>query len=213
MKDRPALARGAAQIRRAVRRLSHLFPQLLTGARWPLFLFDKRDNVDLSALSGARHLASSGRTSFRSTRRCAMPIACSATSNGGARSASTFWAARRPDPLRRWPGARTRRAKNRPARSTAAACGDAGDDLAHGICRPGFRLGLARARLPHGSPPAVPAETGAGRVVTETASAERRRWKRPPDHGGCARHESRPAAGVRRSAPPQPCCRRSRRSR
>ena len=82
----------------------------------------KQDNVDMSALSGAQHLAGSGRTSFRSTRRCrAMPIACSATSNAAsARCASTSSNVSPTDPSRVCRGG-IPRVKSPPARSTAAA--------------------------------------------------------------------------------------------
>ena len=83
----------------------------------------KQDNVDLSALSGAQHLAGSGRTSFPVDKPLpAMPIACSATGNAAnARCASIFWSGSPISSVRRCRGAKPRRAKSPPARSTAAA--------------------------------------------------------------------------------------------
>ena len=71
-------------------------------------------------------------------------------------------AARRSDPpgaglARELAGRKAGRRVRRPR-----LCGDAGDDLAHRFGRRGFRLGPARARLSHGSPPAIAAEAGAG---------------------------------------------------
>ena len=61
----------------------------LASLLWAL----KQDNVDLSALSGAQHLAGSGRTSFPVDKALpAMPIACSATGNAAsARCGSISW--------------------------------------------------------------------------------------------------------------------------
>ena len=52
-------------------------------------------------------------------------------------------------------------------------CGDAGDDVADGLGRRGFRLDPARARLSHGAPPAAAAETGGGRNRCRGAAAGR----------------------------------------
>ena len=72
------------------------FPGLLKPAARSLASLlwaEKQDNVDMSALSNAQHLASAAAPRSRSTRRCrAMPIACSAiASPANARCASIFW--------------------------------------------------------------------------------------------------------------------------
>ena len=58
-------------------------------------------------------------------------------------------------------------------------CGDAGDDLAHGICRRGLCLDPARARLPHGQAPAIAAEARAG------GSGRDRRRRNTAGRGEC----------------------------
>ena len=142
------------------------FPGLLKPAAralaallWAL----KQDDVDMAVLSGAQHLASSGRTSFpvdktarpRCLSRARLPP------GGRARGARRYpGAARRSDPsgaglarklVRRQAGRRVRWPQLR---------GDAGHDLAHRLGRRGFRLDPARARLSHGPPPALAAEAG-----------------------------------------------------
>ena len=102
------------------------FPGLLKPAARSLASLlwaEKQDNVDMSALSGAQHLASAAAPRSRSTRRWrATPIACSAiASAASARCASIFWSVLPISFGLRWPGVKVRRAKNPPARSTAAA--------------------------------------------------------------------------------------------
>ena len=183
------------------------FPQLLKPAARSLASLlwaEKQDNVDLV---GAVERAASGEfrphlvpgrqgVAARCLSRARLPAVRRAR---GARRHSG--AARRSDP----PGAGlARELARRKARRRVRwprLCGDAGDDLADGIGRRGFCLDPARARLPHGSPPAIAAEAGAGGSRAETVSAET-----PPveataeSHGGNAGGGSRGrTAGVRRS--------------
>ena len=145
------------------------FPALLKPAAralaallWAL----KQDNVDLSALSGAQHLAVRGRTSFPGRQdaaaRCLSRARLSPVRRArGARRHPG--AARRSDP----PGAGLARelARRKAGRRVRwpRLRGDAGDDLADGLGRRGFCLGPARARLSHGAPPAIAAEAGGAR--------------------------------------------------
>ena len=138
---------------------------------------EKQDNVDMSALSGAQHLAGSGRTSFpvdkAASPRCLSRARLSAMrrTRGAGRYSG---AARRSDPpgavlARNLAGRKARRRVRRPR-----FCRDAGDDLADGLGRRGFRLDPARARLSHGAARAAAAETGRGRSARggDSAAAE-----------------------------------------
>ena len=130
-----------------------------------------------SALSGAQHLAGSGRTSFpvdktlpRDAYRVLGYRQC------GERAVRVDILERLADLIRpalAWreasPGDEAGRRVRRPR-----LCGDAGDDLADGLGRRGFRLDPARARLSHGAPPAIAAEAGGG---ARRSRPRRRRWK------------------------------------
>ena len=94
--DQPSRA-TLAQIRRALRRLSHLFPAAAEarGARAGLAAVGARSRT-MSTCRRCRTRSiwrAPAAPRFRSTRRCrAMPIACSATSSAAsARCASTSW--------------------------------------------------------------------------------------------------------------------------
>ena len=144
------------------------FPALLKPAARALASLlwaSKLDNVDMSALSGAQHLAGSGRTSFpvdkqlasRRLSRAGLPAMRRAR---GARRHSG--AARRSDPPRFGMARNLARHQARRRVRRPRFCRHAGDDVADGICRRRLRLDPARARLPHGAPCAAAAETGAG---------------------------------------------------
>ena len=129
----------------------------------------------MSALSGAQHLAGSGRTSFPVDKA----LAARCLSRAGlpamrrTRGAGRYpGAARRSDPpraglARSLAGRKARRRVRRPR-----LCRDAGDDLADRIGRRGFRLDPARARLSHGD---AARRCRRSRRVVET-----------PRRGGCA---------------------------
>ena len=168
--SRSAVAGVAAQIWRAVRRLSHLFAGAAEagGARAGLAAVGAEAGQCRSV--GAVGRAASGRLAaaprFRSTRRSiATPIACSATSQCGERAVRVDILERLADLIRpalAWretsPGEKPAGALRRPR-----LCGDAGDDVADGLGRRGFCLDPARARLSHGAAPAAAAEAGRGR--------------------------------------------------
>ena len=123
--SRPGLARDFTQIRRALRRLSHLFPRAVEARRARAgFAAVGREagQCDMSALSGAQHLASSGRMRFRSTRRCtATPYRLLGYRQCGERAVRVDILERLADLIR--PALAWREsspAKSRPARSTAA---------------------------------------------------------------------------------------------
>ena len=173
----------------------------------------------MSALSGAQHLALSGRTSFAvdkalRARRLSRARLSPVRRARGARRHSG--AARRSDSARAGLAREFARRKAHRRVRWPRLCGDAGDDLADGIGRRGFRLDPARARLPHGPPPAVAAEAragGRGRDGRRRSTAGRS--CRRDDIGDARRnHESPPnrrssqPAGVRRSrAVGSACCR------
>ena len=144
------------------------FPGLLKPAARALASLlwaEKQDNVDMSALSGAQHLASSGRTSFpvdkalpRDAYRVLGYRQC------GERAVRVDILERLADLIRpalAWRETFARRKADRRVR-WPRLCGDAGDDLADGICRRGLCLDPARARLPHGQASAAAAEARAG---------------------------------------------------
>ena len=188
------------------------FPALLKPAARALASLlwaQKQDNVDMSALSGAQHLAGAGRTSFpvdktlpRDAYRVLGYRQC------GERAVRVDILERLADLIRpalAWretsPGDKARRRVRRPR-----LCGDAGDDVADGIGRRGFCLGAARARLSHGAPPAAAAEAGGGGGAAvgdgcRRGRASRRREtpmrrRQVPDIAA----SSATVAGVRRSA-------------
>ncbi len=192
------------------------FPNLLKPAARALAALlwaIKQDNVDLSALAGAQQLAGSGRTSFpvdKTLPRDAYRMLGYRQAGERAVRVDILGAARRSDPpgallarglARREAGRRIRRPRFR---------GDAGDDLADGLGRRGFRLDPARARLSHGETAAPAAEAGGGGDGRARDAAGGRRWRgalryccgsderagrnvRGPDSRDCR------AAGVRRS--------------
>ena len=178
--SRPAVARDAAQIRRALRRLSHLCPVAAEAGgavRWRRCCGRRSRTMSICRrCPGAQHLApAAAAPRSRSTKRStATPIACSATAMRRTRGAGRYsGAARRSDPsgaglarrlARRKAGRRVRRPRLRR---------DPGDDLADRLGRRGFRLDPARARLSHGEASAAAAE-----VRAERASGARRRPKR-----------------------------------
>ncbi len=144
------------------------FPALLKPAArslasllWAL----KLDDVDMSALSGAQHLAGSGRTSFPVDKQ----LAPRRLSRAGlppmrrARGAGRYpGAARRSDPSRAGVARNLARRKAGRRVRWPRLCRHAGDDVADGIGRRGLCLDPARARLSHGAPRAAAAETGGG---------------------------------------------------
>ena len=144
------------------------FPALLKPAARALASLlwaEKQDNVDMSALSGAQHLASSGRTSFAVDKQLARDAyRVLGYRQCGERAVRVDILERLADLIRpalAWREVFTRRKAERRVRWPRLR-GDAGDDLADGIGRRGFCLDPARARLPHGPPPAIAAEACAG---------------------------------------------------
>ena len=142
------------------------FPALLKPAARALASLlwaEKQNNVDMSALSGAQHLASSGRTSFpvdksaRARRLSRARLSPMRRARGAGRYSGT---SRRSDPSRSGLARIFARRKARRRVRWPRLCGDAGDDLADRIGRRRFRLDPARARLSHGPPPAIAAEAG-----------------------------------------------------
>ena len=197
--SRPALARDLAQIRRAVRRLSHLFPEFAQTRRARAGRALVGDQAGQRRSLGAVGRAASGRQRPHLlpgrqdlAARCLSHARLSPVRRArGARRHPG--AARRPDPPRfglarghagHQAGRRLRRPRLR---------GDAGDDLADGFGRRRFRLDPARARLSQRAPPAIAAEA----VVVETVAPET-----PPVEGVAVA----PADIVRK-------CRRARRAR
>ena len=166
----------------------------------------------MSALSGAQHLASSGRTSFpvdkalpRDAYRVLGYRQC------GERAVRVDILERLADLIRpalAWRESFARRKADRRVRRPRL-CGDAGDDLADGIGRRGFRLDPARARLSHGQAPAVAAEARAGGSGRDGRPLRRRRWKLAAesnvgDAGGRSRRRSAGAAASSMSGDPAP---------
>ena len=144
------------------------FPALLKPAARALASLlwaEKQDNVDMSALSGAQHLASSrphlvpgrqGAAARCLSRARLSPVRRARGArrySGAARRSHSSRAGVARDFARRKAGRRVRRPR---------LCGDAGDDLADGIGRRRFCLDPARARLSHGPRAAAAAEAGAG---------------------------------------------------
>ena len=126
---------------------------------------EKQSNVDMSALSGAQHLAGirphlvPGRQVARPRRLSRARLPAMRRTRGAGRYSR---ASRRSDSpravlarsfARHQAGRRVRRPR---------FCGDAGDDLADRLRRRGFRLDPARARLSHGEESAAAAEAGGG---------------------------------------------------
>ena len=164
--SRPVLARDLAQIRRALRRLSHLLPGAAEA---------RRARAGLAAVGGEaeqyRSVGAVGRAASGVERPHLVPgrqdAAARCLSRAGlqamrrARGARRHsGAARRPDP----PGAvlargLARREADRRVRWSRLHR-DAGHDLADRIGRRGFRLDPARARLSHGEASAAAAEAG-----------------------------------------------------
>ena len=124
--SRPAVARHVAQIRRALRRLSHLRPGAAEarGARAGLAAVGARSRAMSTCRRCRARSISPGRAAPRSrstSRSTATPIACSATGNAAsARCGSIFWSGSPISFVPRCPGAKPRPAKSPPARSTAA---------------------------------------------------------------------------------------------
>ncbi len=169
MKDLDQPSRAAlAQIRRAVRRLSHLCPAAAEagGARAGL--------AAVGAEAGqCRHVGAVGRAASRGFRPHFVPGRQVARSRCLSRAG--LQAVRRTRGAGRYSRAAcrshsagavmARRLIRRKARRRVRwprFCGDAGDDVADGIGRRGFRLDPARAGLSHGAPRAAAAEAGGG---------------------------------------------------
>ena len=144
------------------------FPGLLKPAARALASLlwaEKQDNVDMSALSGAQHLASSGRTSFAVDKQLARDAyRVLGYRQCGERAVRVDILERLADLIRpalAWREVFARRKAHRCVRRPRLR-GDAGDDVADRIGRRRFCLDPARARLPHGPPPAIAAEACAG---------------------------------------------------
>ena len=159
------------------------FPNLLKPAARALAALlwaIKQDNVDLSALSGAQHLAGSGRTSFpvdKSLPRDAYRML--GYRQCGERAVRVDILERLADLIRpalAWreatPGDQARRRVRRPR-----LCRDAGDDLADGVGRRGLRLDPARAGLSQRAPAAIAAEASSGGNGRARCAAGGRRWR------------------------------------
>ena len=178
--SRPAVARHLAQIRRALRRLSHLFAGAVEarGARAGLAAVGRE--AGQCRYVGAVGRAASGRqrphlVPGRQGARRATPIACSAiASAASARCASISWSGSPISFARRWPGARARPA-TKPAgafdgrgfvvtQAMTSLTGSAGEDFASILRALGYRM---ERRPPLPPKPAV-VETPAA----ETAAAE-----------------------------------------
>ena len=129
---------------------------------------EKQDNVDMSALSGAQHLASSGRTSFpvdKALPRDAYRVL--GYRQSGERAVRVDILERLADLIRpalAWRDCLARREAGRRVRRPWL-CRDPGDDVADRLGRRGFRLDPARARLSHGEAPAAAAKTRARRAA------------------------------------------------
>ena len=163
--DQPSRA-TLAQIRRALRRLSHLF----SGAAKARGALAGVAAVGREA-GQCRHVGAVGRAASGIERPHLVP--------GRQGAAARRLSRARLSPMRRARGARRYSGTSRrshPSRSGLARdfarrkarrrvrwpqfCGDAGDDVADGIGRRRFCLDPARARLSHGPPPAAAAEAG-----------------------------------------------------
>ena len=144
------------------------FPALLKPAARSLASLlwaEKQSNVDLSALSGAQHLAGIGPHLVPGRQdaaaRCLSRARLSPVRRAR-RARRHSGAAGGSDPpgaglAREFAGRKAGRRVRRPR-----LCGDAGDDVADGIGRRGFCLDPARARLSHGPQAAIAAEAGGG---------------------------------------------------
>ena len=151
------------------------FPGLLKPAARSLASLlwaEKESNVDLAALSGAQHLAGSGRTSFpadKSLPRDAYRVL--GYRQCGERAVRVDILERLADLIRPALAWREKVAGRKAGRRVRRPrlCGDAGDDVADRFGRRGFCLDAARARLSHGPQAAIAGEAGGG---GETVSAE-----------------------------------------
>ena len=165
--SRPGLARDFTQIRRAVRRLSHLFPRAVEA---------RRARAGVAAVGREagqyRHVRAVGRAASGELGPHLVP--------GRQGVAARRLSPARLPPVRRARGARRYSGAARRSDSSGAGvarelarrkadrrvrrprlCGDAGDDLADGIRRRGLCLDPARARLSHGQASAAAAEARA----------------------------------------------------
>ena len=174
--SRSAVARDVAQIRRALRRLSHLFPGAAEagGARAGVAAVGREAGQ-------CRHVGAVGRAASGRQRPHLVPGRQALDRDAyrvlgyrqcGERAVRVDILERLADLIRpalAWretsPGEARRRVR-RPR-----FCRDAGDDVADRIGRRGFRLDPARARLSHGAPPAAAAETGGGRSACRRGSS------------------------------------------
>ena len=151
------------------------FPALLKPAARALASLlwaEKQDNVDMAALSGAQHLASSrphfvrGRQGAAARRLSRARLSPVRRTRGARRYSGT---SRRSDPSRSGLAREFARRKARRCVRWPQLCGDAGDDLADRFGRRRFCLGAARARLSHGAPRAAAAEAGRGEAGSTPA--------------------------------------------
>ena len=176
--SRPAVARLLAQIRRALRRLSHLSagaPEA-GGAVAGLAAVGAEGRqcrpvgaVGRAASGGfGTHLVP-GRQGPASRRLSRAGLSAMRRARGAGRYPG---AARGFDPARSGLARNLARRKARRRVRRPRFCRHASDDVADRIGRRGFRLDPARARLSHGAPRAAAAEAGGGQAPAAEAPAE-----------------------------------------